>query len=68
MLGATAVGPLLQVGGLLATPWGKLLVAIVALLVIVLVGRFVLSVATKILVLAGVVVAVLYVLSLFVSL
>ncbi|GAA0646873.1 hypothetical protein [Salarchaeum japonicum] len=45
------------------SPLGNLLVAIVALLVIVLVGRFLLSVAWKLLLVAGVVVAALYVLS-----
>ncbi|MEE6209418.1 hypothetical protein U3A55_04480 [Salarchaeum sp. III] len=45
------------------SPLGNLLVAIVALLVIVLVGRFLLSVAWKLLLVAGVVVAALYLLS-----
>ncbi|MGB9987404.1 hypothetical protein [Salarchaeum japonicum] len=47
----------------LGSPLGNLLVAIVALLVIVLVGRFLLSVAWKLLLVAGIVVAALYVLS-----
>ncbi|MFB6217861.1 MAG: hypothetical protein ABEH77_01590 [Halobacteriaceae archaeon] len=50
--------------GLLATPLGKLLLAIVALAVIVLVGRIVLSVAWKLLLVAGVVVGAAYLLSL----
>ncbi|QDX40599.1 hypothetical protein [Salarchaeum sp. JOR-1] len=45
------------------SPLGTLLVAIVALLVIVLVGRVLLSVAWKLLLVAGVVVAALYALS-----
>lgn len=64
MLTALGVAPVLQAGGLLATPLGKLLIAVVVLLVVVVIGRFVLSVASKILVLAGVVIAALYVLSL----
>ncbi|MFB6270775.1 MAG: hypothetical protein ABEH83_12580 [Halobacterium sp.] len=55
-----AAGPL---GGLLATPLGKLLVALVAITVIVLVGRFVLSVAWRLLVVATIVVAALWVVS-----
>lgn len=50
-------------GGLLATPLGKLLVALVAITVIVLVGRFVLSVAWRLLVVATIVVAALWVVS-----
>jgi hypothetical protein len=52
------------VGALGGVPLQNLLVAIVALAVIVLVGRFVLHVAWKLLVVAGVVVGLLYVLSL----
>lgn len=47
-----------------ASPLGRLLVAIVVLAVVVLVGRVLLSVAWKILVVAAVVVGVLYGLSL----
>jgi len=50
----------LQLGGLLDSQLGQLLAAIVALIVIVLVGRIVLSVAWKLLMVAGVVVAALY--------
>ena len=46
--------------GLLATPLGKLLIGLVALAAIVLVGRVVLSVAWKLLVVAIVVVGGLY--------
>lgn len=46
--------------GLLATPLGKLLIGLVALAAIVLVGRIVLSVAWKLLVVAIVVVGGLY--------
>ncbi|MXR21344.1 hypothetical protein [Halobacterium bonnevillei] len=49
--------------GLLATPLGKLLVALVAITVIVLVGRVVLSVAWKLLVVATLVVAGLWLVS-----
>ena len=46
--------------GLLATPLGKLLIGLVALAAIVLVGRIVLSVAWRLLVVAIVVVGGLY--------
>jgi hypothetical protein len=46
--------------GLLATPLGKLLVGLVALAAIVLVGRIVLSIAWKLLLVAIVVVGALY--------
>jgi hypothetical protein len=46
--------------GLPASPLGQLLVGIVALAVVVLVARVLLSVAWKILLVAGVVVAALY--------
>ena len=55
--------PPLVLGGLLSTQLGQLLVAIVVLAVIVLVGRFVLHVAWRLLVIAGIVVALLYVLT-----
>ena len=42
----------LALGGLTSSPLGTLLVALVAITVIVLVGRFVLSVAWKLLVVA----------------
>lgn len=48
-------------GGVAATPLGKLLLALVAITVIVLVGRFVLSIAWKLLLLATIVVAGLWV-------
>jgi hypothetical protein len=51
-------------GGLFETQLGRLLVAIAVLAAVVLVGRVLLSVAWKILVVAGVVVAALYALSL----
>ena len=54
---------LLQLQALPNSPLGKLLVAIVALAVIVLVGRIVLSVAWKMLMVAGIVVAALYAIS-----
>jgi hypothetical protein len=53
----------LALQGLLATPLGKLLVALVAITVIVLVGRVVLSVAWKLLVVATIVVAGLWLVS-----
>ena len=46
--------------GLLATPLGKLLVALILLAVVVLVGRLVLSVAWKLLLVAIVVVGAAY--------
>ncbi|USZ67675.1 hypothetical protein NGM10_13180 [Halorussus salilacus] len=46
--------------GLLATPLGKLLAGLVVLAVVVLVGRIVLSVAWKLLLVAIVVVSALY--------
>ncbi|MCD2204329.1 hypothetical protein [Halobacterium sp. KA-6] len=46
----------LALGGLTSSPLGTLLVALVAITVIVLVGRFVLSVAWKLLVIATVLV------------
>jgi len=71
-LSATGVGyGLLPIEGLLpmegtrfGAPLQNLLVAIVALAVIVLVGRFVLSVGWKLLIVDGVIVAALYLLSL----
>ncbi|MFB6136088.1 MAG: hypothetical protein ABEJ04_04965 [Halobacteriaceae archaeon] len=60
---AAAVLPL-QSGPFLGTPLGKLLVAIVALAVIVFVGRLLLNLAWKLLLIAGVVVGVLYLVSL----
>jgi len=50
---------------LLATGTGRLLVALVVLALVVLVGRLVLSVAWKLLLVAIAVVAALYVVSLF---
>ncbi|PSQ26177.1 hypothetical protein BRD03_10845 [Halobacteriales archaeon QS_9_68_17] len=55
---------LFQLQALPDSPLGKLLVAIVALAVVVLVGRVVLSIAWKLLLIAGVVVAALYAVSL----
>ncbi|MCD2200280.1 hypothetical protein LPA44_10285 [Halobacterium sp. KA-4] len=46
----------LALGGLTSSPLGTLLVALVAITVIVLVGRFVLSVAWKLLVVATILV------------
>ncbi|WP_135535732.1 hypothetical protein [Halostella pelagica] len=57
---------LLQVPGVLNSPLGTLFAAIVALLVIITVGRVVLSVAWKLLVVAGIGVGVLYAASLVV--
>jgi len=56
--------PLAQSAPLTGSPLGNLFLAIVALAVIVLIGRLLLSVAWKILVVAGIAVAVLYGLSL----
>jgi hypothetical protein len=56
------LSPLL-LGGMTATPLGTLLLALVAITVIVLVGRFVLSVAWKLLVVATIVVAGIWVVS-----
>lgn len=53
---ALAATPL-ALRGVVATPLGKLMVALVVITVIVLVGRFVLSVAWKLLVIATIVVA-----------
>ena len=55
-------GPL---ASLLADPMGQLLVGLVVLAVVVLVGRFVLAVAWKLLVVAAVVVAAVYALGVF---
>lgn len=49
---------------LLSTPLGRLLVAIVVLAGVVLVGRILLNLAWKLLIVAGVVVGILYLLSL----
>lgn len=59
-----ALAALAAAGLGLGSPVGNLLVAVVALLVVVLIGRFLLSVAWKILLLAGVVIGALWVLSL----
>jgi hypothetical protein len=56
----------LQLDGMLATVQGKALVAIVALALVVFVGRFVLGVAWKLLRIAIVAVGVLWLLSVFV--
>lgn len=53
----------LQLGGLLETQLGQLLVAVVAIGVAVLVGRIVLRVAWRLVTIAAVVIAVLLVLS-----
>jgi len=55
----------LQVGGLLATPLGKLFAAVVVLGVVVLVGRLVLRVAWRLITVAAVVIGVLFLLSMF---
>lgn len=55
---------LFQLQALPDSPLAKFLVAIVALAVVVLVGRVVLSIAWKLLLIAGVVVAALYAVSL----
>lgn len=64
VLGSTmlALGALAALG--LGSPVGTLGVAVVALLVVVLIGRFLLSVAWKVLLFAGVVIGALWVLSL----
>lgn len=66
-LATLAASPLaaapLALQGLLATPLGKLLVALVVITVIVLVGRFVLSIAWRLLVIATIVVAALWLVS-----
>lgn len=49
--------------GLTATPLGQLLVALVVLLVVVFVGRLVLSLAWRLLFVAAVVVGILYALT-----
>lgn len=56
---ASVVGVLL-VDSLLADPLGRLLVAVVLLGVIVLIGRIVLHVAWRLLVIAAIVIGVLY--------
>jgi hypothetical protein len=60
---ATMLAALAAVGGLTGSPLGTLLLALVAIGVVVLVGRFVLSVAWKLVVLATLVVAGLWVVS-----
>ena len=47
--------------GLLATPLGKLLVALIVMSIVVLLGRFVLNVAWKLVVVATVVVGIIFV-------
>ncbi|WP_338738282.1 hypothetical protein [Haloplanus salilacus] len=54
-----------QLGGLLGGPLGQLLLAIVAVGVVVLVGRVVLSVAWRLVTIAAVVVGLLFLASLF---
>ncbi|SEA12709.1 hypothetical protein SAMN04488065_1979 [Haloplanus vescus] len=55
----------LQLGGLLGGPFGQLLVAIVAIGVVVLVGRVVLKVAWRLVTIAALVVGVLLLASMF---
>jgi hypothetical protein len=57
----------LQFGGAFAGPLGRLLLAIVAVGVVVLVGRVVLKVAWRLVTIAAVVVALLLLLSLFLA-
>jgi hypothetical protein len=54
-----------QLGGLVGGPLGQLLLAIVAVGVVVLVGRVVLSVAWRLVTIAAVVVGLLFLASLF---
>lgn len=54
------------VGEFAATPFGKLLLAVVALAVVVLVGRFVLNVAWRLLKIAAVVIGILWLISMLV--
>ena len=65
---ASFVGPPapLQFGGLFAGPIGQLLVGLVVLAVVLVVGRFVLNVAWRLVTVALVVVAVLWLLFTFV--
>ena len=62
-VGPTALVPLQLSPDLFATPLGKLLVALVVVGVVLFVGRFVLSLASRVLKIAIVVVAVLWLLS-----
>ena len=62
---ALVLGPL-QLGGLFAGPFGQLLVGLVVLAVVLVVGRFVLNVAWRLVTVAIVVVAVLWLLFTFV--
>ncbi|SFG51400.1 hypothetical protein SAMN04488063_2276 [Halopelagius inordinatus] len=62
MLAAWATLPL-QLGGLLETQLGQLLVAVVAIGVVVLVGRIVLKVAWRLVTIAVVIIALLFLLS-----
>lgn len=55
----------LQFGPVFATPLGKLFVAIVAIAVVVLVGRLVLRVAWRLVTIAALIVGLLLVVSLF---
>lgn len=55
--------PALQLGGLLATPLAKLLAALIVLAAVVFVGRILLNIAWKLILIAAAVVGVLYVVS-----
>ena len=66
LVGASAPSALpMQLGGLLETPLGQAFVVVVALVVVVLVGRIVLHVAWRLVTIAALVIGVLLLLSFF---
>lgn len=67
-LASTLVGALLQFGALTGSPLGKLLVALVIIAVVILVGRVVLSIAWKLVLIAAIVVGGLWLLTTFIGL
>ncbi|SDM60630.1 hypothetical protein SAMN04487949_2236 [Halogranum gelatinilyticum] len=58
--------PILQLGGLLDSPLGQLLVVIVGIGAVVLIGRLVLRVAWRLVTIAAVIVGILLLVSMFV--
>ncbi|MGM0592014.1 MAG: hypothetical protein ACQETI_10385 [Halobacteriota archaeon] len=66
MIPLDSLVPALQLGGVLETPLGQLLLLIIAVGIVVLVGRIALKIAWRLVTIAALVVAVVLVLSLFV--
>ncbi|AHZ23520.1 hypothetical protein E6P09_14480 [Haloferax mediterranei ATCC 33500] len=64
VLSPLAVAPL-QLGGLLAAPLGRILLVLVAIAVVILVGRLVLKVAWRLVTIAAIIVGALLLLSFF---